>query len=249
MISNTVKAIIVDDEKTARFLLFELLKEIEGVEVVGSYAGVDEAVAVILKQEPDIVFLDVQMPGKNGFELLHEIKDFDVDPTIIFITAYDEFAIEAIRHSAFDYITKPIDPALLSKSIKRYKSEKADTDKKENISKLLNYILPNKIRFNTRSGAIFINPKEIVYLQAERNYTNIFISTGQCHTVSLYLSEVHEKLPPALFLKVSRSAFINLEFITKLDRKKRLVFLKAEGKQYQLKVGLKYLKVFERFGG
>lgn len=242
---NTIKAIVVDDEKKARLMLEQLLLEIQDIELIGSYQGVDEALPGILKKKPDVVFLDVQMPGKNGFELLHELKEFDIDPTIIFITAFDEYAIDAIRHSAFDYITKPIDPGLLEKAVNRYNSEKQRDDKKENIKSLLDYLLPKKVRFNTRSGSIFIDPKEIVYIQAERNYTDIYLTNDKIVTVSLYVSEVYQKLPPQQFLKISRSAFINFEFITKLDRKRRLVFLEAENKSYKLNASLKYIKELE----
>ncbi len=243
--SNPIKTIVVDDEKNARLMLMELLNEMDDIKVLGNYAGVDEALPAILKMKPDIVFLDVQMPGKNGFELLHEIKDFDVHPTIIFVIAYDEFAIDAIRHSAFDYLLKPVDLDLLNKAVQRYKSEKSKTGNKESINNILKQLLPQKVRFNTRSGTIFIDPGEIIYIRAERNYTDIVLMNGHTTTVSLYISEVYEKLPPDVFLKVSRSAYINLKFIKKLDRKKRLLFLEAGGEQYQVKVGLKYLKGFE----
>ncbi|MCD4695210.1 MAG: LytTR family transcriptional regulator DNA-binding domain-containing protein, partial [Bacteroidales bacterium] len=113
--------------------------------------------------------------------------------------------------------------------------------------KILNQLKPQKIGFNTRSGAIFVDPEEIIYIHAERNYSDIFLIDDKDITVSLYVSEVFEKLPATMFFRISRSAFINTKFIKKLDRKKRLVFLEADGTEYQLKVGLKYIKDFERF--
>jgi len=245
--NNKISALIVDDEKNAREMLGKLLTEFEEINLIASVDGVDSAIPVILDKNPEIIFLDVQMPYKNGFELLHEIKDFDIQPTVVFVTAYDEYAIEAIRHSAFDYLTKPVDPVLLKKAIKRYQCEKNKISSKENINKILNQLMPQKIGFNTRSGSIFVGPEEIIYIHAERNYTDIFLTDGNSHTVSLYISEVHEKLPATMFFRISRSAFINTKFIKKLDRKKRLVYLEAAGKQYQLKVGLKYITDFERF--
>ena len=116
----------------------------------------------------------------------------------------------------------------------------------ENINDLLGQLLPKKVKFNTRSGAIFIDPKEIVYIQAERNYTDIYLTNKKIITVSLYVSEVHQKLPQQMFMKISRSAYINREFITKLDRKRRVVYLVADGNQFSIKVGLKYLRDFEQ---
>jgi len=242
---ESIKAIIIDDERKAREMLGKLLLNFEEVDIVAKASGVDEAIPLILDHKPELLFLDVQMPEKDGFELLHEIKEFDVQPTVIFVTAYDEYAIEAIRHSAFDYLTKPVDPKLLKISIERYKSEKKEISNKENIQLILKQLSPDKIRFNTRSGIIFLSPKDIIYIQAEGNYSEIFLKDGTTKMVSINLSKVNQKLSSGFFAQISRSAYINTRYLDQLDRKKRLVTISNDETKFQLKVSRTYMKKFD----
>lgn len=233
-----IKTILVDDEKRAITILKGLLDDFEEVEVVGAARSVDEAVPLVLDHKPDLVFLDVQMPGKRGFQLLHELKDYDLLPSVIFVTAYDEYAISAIRHAAFDYLLKPVDPAELKKAIYRFRTQEG---KKRTIPDFR----PHKIKFPLRSRTVFLEPQEIIFVQAEGNYSELFLTENRKQMVSLYLSDVLEKLPSECFLRISRSHAINLNYLSALDRKKRLCTLKAEEKEYVLKVPVKYLKILD----
>ena len=242
-----IRSVIVDDEPRAIELFCGLLEEHREVEVLAMANNVDEGVQAILDYNPEIVFLDVQMPGKNGFELLHEIKDFDVQPTIIFVTAYDEYAIDAIRHSAFDYLPKPVDPRLLKKAIRRYQCEKSKLNGKENIQQVLKHYSPDKIRFNTRAGSVFLSPNDILYIEAEGNYAEIFLTDNMTHMVSMYLSVVLEKLPQDVFFRISRSTAINLNYLKEIDRKKRICLMQCpEKNQYSFKMPVKYIRLLEK---
>lgn len=243
---ETIKAIIVDDEVRAIELFKGLLEEFEEIDLTATAKNVDDGVQLILDHQPDIVFLDIQMPNKNGFELLHEIKDFDVQPTIIFVTAYDAYAIEAIRHSAFDYLTKPVDPRLLKKAIKRFQCEKSKVNAKENIKLVLNHLAPNKIKFNTRSGSIFLSPEDILYVEAEGNYAEIFLTDENSHMVSMYLATVLEKLPEDMFFRISRSVAINLNYLKQLNRKKKICELEVNGKPFTFKMPVKYIRLLDK---
>jgi DNA-binding NarL/FixJ family response regulator len=119
-----IKSIIVDDEKEARDRLSELLKKIEGVVILCSEGDPGIAIRKIIKLKPDIVFLDIEMPGMNGFEVVHEVRSNLVYPTFIFVTGYDQYTIKAIKNSAFDYLLKPIDIDELKESLERYRKEK-----------------------------------------------------------------------------------------------------------------------------
>lgn len=240
--NEIVNIIIVDDESRAIDLFKGLLESFEEIKIVATANNVDDAVQAVLDHQPDIVFLDIQMPEKNGFELLHEIKEFDVQPVIIFVTAFDEYAIEAIRHSAFDYLTKPVDPGLLKKAIRRFQSERTRLNGKENIKKVLEYFTPNKIKFSSRSGSIFLSPKEIFYIQAEGNYTEIFLTNNISHMVSMYLAIALEKLPEHMFFRISRSIAINLNYLKHLNRKKKICELEVDGKIHEFKMPVKYIR-------
>ena len=243
---DKINTIIVDDEVRAINLFKSLLIDFDDVNLIASANNVDDGVQLILDHRPDIVFLDIQMPNKNGFELLHEIKDFDVQPTIIFVTAYDEYAIEAIRHSAFDYLTKPVDPRLLKKAIKRYQCEKSKLNGKDNIKLVLNHLTPNKIKFNTRSGSIFLSPQDIFHIEAEGNYAEIFLTNDNSHMVSMYLATVLEKLPDNIFFRISRSEAINLSYLKQLNRKKKICELEVDGKLYEFKMPVKYIRLLDK---
>jgi len=119
-----IKSIIVDDEREARDRLSELLKKVEGVVISDSVGDPEIAIRKIIKLKPDIVFLDIEMPGMNGFEVVHEVRSNLIYPTFIFVTGYDQYTIKAIKNAAFDYLLKPIDIDELKESLERYRKEK-----------------------------------------------------------------------------------------------------------------------------
>ncbi|MBN1340014.1 MAG: response regulator transcription factor [Bacteroidales bacterium] len=239
-----IKAIIVDDENKAITVLQELLEEYNDITLLGSAGSVDEALPLVLEKKPDLVFMDVQMPKKNGFELLHELRDFRFKPAIIFVTAFDEYAISAIRHAAFDYLLKPVDPQELMKAIHRLRANlnggNVAVGQYPDIT-----LKPVKVRFPFRARTLFIDPQDIISLHAEGNYTELFLTGGQKQMVSLYISETMEKLPAECFLRISRSEAISLKYLTSLDRKKRTCTLKAEGKEYVFRVPVRYLRLLD----
>jgi two-component system response regulator LytT len=121
---HDIKSIIVDDEREARDRLSVLLKKIEGVEVLCSEGDPEIAIRKIIKLKPDIVFLDIEMPGMTGFEVVQEVRSNLVYTTFIFVTGYDQYTIKAIKNAAFDYLLKPIDIDELKESLERYRKEK-----------------------------------------------------------------------------------------------------------------------------
>ncbi len=121
---HDIKSIIVDDEREARDRLCELIKKIDGVVLLACEGEPETAIRKIVKFKPDIVFLDIEMPGTNGFEVVHEVRSSLVYPTFIFVTGYDQYTIKAIKNAAFDYLLKPIDIDELKESLERYRKEK-----------------------------------------------------------------------------------------------------------------------------
>jgi two-component system LytT family response regulator len=118
-----IRCLVVDDEQGAQEVLIKLLKQYPEISVEQICFNVDEAIDAIFEHQPDLLFLDVQMPNKSGFDLINEIKPFQLKPTVIFTTAYDKYAIQAIKASAFDFLLKPIVPSELKDAIFRYKAE------------------------------------------------------------------------------------------------------------------------------
>lgn len=215
-----IKALIVDDEPEARDILERLLVRTGGVTVTGKAASVDEGLEMIINQKPDIVFLDVQMPEKDGFTMIREIKKYNIKTTIIFVTAHIEYAVNALKAAAFDYLLKPVSLDELREAILRYRCEKQNEASEKKMEMLLGMLdKPNKICFNTRTGYIYISHGDIVFCQADVNYTEIHFSKERKEVVTMNIGKVEELLDGHGFYRISRSHLINTEFLIKADRK------------------------------
>jgi two-component system LytT family response regulator len=242
---DIIKTLVVDDEKISIKVFEQLLSQFKEIEIIASVQNVDDAVEAIYEHQPDIVFLDVQMPKKNGFDLLAEIKNFEFQPTIIFVTAHDEYAIKAIRHSAFDYLLKPVKLIDLQESFKRYLEDRKNFTDKQNINSLIKFLLLRKIQFKTRTNSIFVNPNDIIYIEADGNYAKLFLRNNKYYLISSYLSEVHEKLPVNSFFRINRSIVINMDYLEQIDRKKRICRSECENKEYQFKISASHIRKLE----
>jgi two-component system, LytTR family, response regulator len=176
-------AIIVDDEKHCREVLELLLnKHCSHVKILASCTGGDEAIAALEKETPNILFLDIEMPGINGFELLKKISHQNFE--IVFTTAYNEYAIKAIKHSALDYLLKPVDKDELIQAVHRVKEHKTlkDSRKVDNLLELLNIKNQNK-RFAvpTMEGLIMVDSETILYCESDSAYCKIFLKPQPSH--------------------------------------------------------------------
>ena len=171
---RTIETLIVEDEKDAQCLLRDLLLEIEDVIVVDIVGDVDTAMTSVMKHNPDLIFLDINLPRKNGFELIHELRSLDMSIPVIFTTGFDEYAVSALRHGAIDYLIKPIDRDELKVAIIRY-TQSAKKDFATKMDQLLQKLNNIKVRFNNRTGYILIDPEDIMYCEAAGNYTIIYL--------------------------------------------------------------------------
>jgi DNA-binding LytR/AlgR family response regulator len=235
-----LNALIVDDEENARILLARLLEETLLFNEIRSSESVDDAFSELNHYTPDIIFLDIKMPGKDGFDFIRELPEGLRKLKIVFVTAYDQFAIKAIKNQAFDYLLKPMNRKELKDSITRFIESREvnlgnkDTLKTEN-SKI------TRIRVNTRTGTLFINPVDILYCKAEGNYTSV--CTGKKHYLcSLNLGKVLELLPKSGFIRIGRSHIINFEHITMLDRKECSILLTHESESVKVQIPRQHLK-------
>jgi two-component system, LytTR family, response regulator len=230
--ATTIRALIVDDEEGARNLLERLLSRIPDITVCGKASSADEALEMVIANEPDLVFLDVQMPEKNGFQLVDYFKKYLLNTTVIFVTAHAEFAINALKVSAFDYLLKPVMMNQLNETILRYKAERRQVSKDRKVDILLEMAnRPCKLKFNTRSGYILVSPAEIMYCEADVNYTIIYLSSESKEIITINLGRLEEILAPYSFFRISRSILINTAFLKKADRqKKKCILVKADDK-------------------
>lgn len=242
MSNRQISAIIVDDEKEARDLLADLIRENTDLEVIAKDSNVRDALNTITSHQPDIIFLDIDMPGQDGFDLAREIKELGIETTIIFVTGFNEYAIQAFKYAAFDYLLKPVDIEELQKTIQRYKVDKHKQCLGKNLEKLTEYLAPERIRFNTRAGFIVINPLDIVYCEADGNYTTIHLSSGINEYVTLQIGKIEEALNNHIFARINRSVIINKNHISSFSRVTRQLKLTNVIEQIEFKVARKVVK-------
>lgn len=212
--------IIIDDEKLARELLREYLTAFPEIEIVAECSKGSDAVEQIDKLKPDLIFLDVQMPGMTGFDVLDEIAHV---PYVIFTTAYDHYAIKAFEKNAVDYLLKPLDQERFKLAVERAQQrKKIETS---NIEDLLSSMHTNAPRANYESH-IFVQKSEklfnlpvedIIYLEASGDYTIISAKNDQ-YVSSSGIGKLEEIMNPEIFLRVHRSTIINVNYLKEIER-------------------------------
>ncbi|MCE2741054.1 MAG: LytTR family DNA-binding domain-containing protein [Sphingobacteriales bacterium] len=216
---NTIKTLIVEDEEKGRSVLKAMLHEIPEVNLVGESPNVEDAILKIQLHNPDLVLLDIEMPYKNGFDLLAALPQRTFD--VIFTTAYDSYAIKAIKFSAVDYLLKPIDQEELKIAIEKTaeKRKKIQHEPQAQITNLLeNLKAINKHNFKlalpTSTGSIYIPVDEIIRCESDTNYTKFYFKNDERPTlVSKTLKDYEELLTDFGFCRVHHSHLINLKFI------------------------------------
>lgn len=213
-----INAIIIDDESGAIDMLEWLLTTYcPEVNILAKCIGAEQGIASIRALHPQLVFLDIEMPGMNGFDLLEKLAPVNFE--VIFTTAYDQFAVRAFRFAALDYLLKPIDPEDLQNALSRFK-ENQPLLKAEQINLLIESMqstkkLPERIALSAGNGLVFVNTSEITYCQADSNYTHVMMQDGKKITVARTLKDIDETLAGEVFIRVHNSYLVNMNHIKK----------------------------------
>lgn len=217
----SIRALIVDDELNNRENLNSLLTEYcKDVEVVGLAQSVDEAYKIIKAENPDLVFLDIKMPEKNGFKLLESFNEINFE--VIIVTAYNQYAIQAIKFCAIDYLLKPIDIVELSNAVdnvsKRLDQKMENERLKYLVSHLNNKGVSPKIGLASQNKVEFVETAQIIRCEADNNYTHVFLEDQQKKTISKTLKEFEELLKDYGFIRTHQSHLINSARIQSLQK-------------------------------
>lgn len=208
-------AIIIDDEKMARTLLEGMLHEFcKDIQVIDTCPDLPSGIKSIRKNKPDIVFLDIEMPGYSGLELLDFFDENEINFSIIFTTAYNQYALQAFKLSAVDYLLKPIEPVELEKAIERYKKN----GNKKNYQFLKENLSGNttqKLAVHTINSVKFIETDQILFFKAEGAYTELMLTNGKVITASKGLKKYEDILKEnRSFFRCHKSYIVNLKYIT-----------------------------------
>jgi two-component system, LytTR family, response regulator len=205
-----MRTIIVDDERLAREELKGLLEDYKDIQIIGEYKNTIEAKEAIEKEAPDLVFMDIQMPGETGLQLLEKIPN---PPRTVFVTAYDEYAIKAFELNAYDYLMKPIDPERLAEVHKRLIEENKTPHSVEN-SDILRH--GDKVLIKDGDKVWFINVNDIRYFESEGNYVKVKFENFR-PLILRSLNSLEERMDEKLFFRANRKFLVNLNHIVNIE--------------------------------
>jgi two-component system LytT family response regulator len=228
---SQIKAIIIDDEERARNTLSSLLLNYcPEITIMAACSNVPDGVIAINKHKPDVVFLDIEMPDYNGFELLGFFREIDFD--IVFVTAYSEYAIKAFEISAVDYILKPIDIDQLKNSVEKLKQKKLRSHMQEQIELLKESYRTDDIRkiaLSMSNGLTFVEIADIVFLEADGAYTTFYLKNGQKIVVSKKLKFYEDILSNRpFFFRTHRTYLVNVNYIKQYSRSENAILLDGD---------------------
>lgn len=216
--NKQIKAIIIDDEQDGRSVLMTLIKMYcPQIEIIGECSSGEQGLEMINELSPELVFLDIDMPGMNGFSLLKKIKEITFE--VIFVTAHHHYALKAIKHSALDYLLKPVDKTELIQAIDKF--SKIDNGK---VNERMSFLLENESKENTelsqiilnvREGYIFTDIHDIIRCEADGNYTLVYLKNGDKQLACKTLKEFENILSTNNFWRIHKSHLINLKYLKK----------------------------------
>lgn len=211
---KTIKTIIIDDERLAREELKHLLKDNFRIEIIGEAKNGEEGIILCKNLQPDLIFLDISMPGMNGFEMLKKLEEI---PNVIFITAYDEFALKAFEVNALDYILKPIDPKRLEEAIEKTEA-KDDFESNLNLASRKNRLLnlTDKIFIKDGENCFFIELNSVRMFESDGNYVKVHFENKR-PLILRSLNLLEEQLDPEIFFRANRKFIVNIQKIIKIE--------------------------------
>jgi len=216
-----IKVILIDDERLAREELRRMLNAYPDFEIIAEAANADESVPLIVKHKPDLILLDIQMPGKSGFDLLETLQQV---PEVIFVTAYDQYAVKAFETNALDYVVKPVRAERFSKVVEKVKDK-------------LSRVAPPQQQLFVKDGnkCYFIRLDEICLIESMENYARLYFRDTTTY-LKRSLNQLETELDPALFFRINRSQIINTNFIKHIEQAEdgRLNITLHDGKLLQV---------------
>jgi len=214
---KSLRALVIDDELPARKKLMMLLRDEPGVEVVGQASNGIEAVAAIEEHQPDVIFLDIQMPGMNGFEVLEALEGDNL-PLVVFVTAYDQHAVKAFEVHAADYLLKPFDRSRVQSCLERLRSGQHSVNAKleELLSEFRSRDYLNRVIVKTRGRVIFLQIEDVDWIETSANYVELHLGK-QSFLLRETLSALETRLDPRHFARVHRTTIVNIDRIQELQ--------------------------------
>jgi len=240
MNDRRIRAIVIEDEPEALDLLTGLIEATGLATVESSTCDPQEAVDLITRHEPEILFLDIQMPGMSGFDILNELRGLNtVNPHVVFTTAHDEYAIKAFDYAAFDYLLKPIDPDRLLETLQRYRQNGQKVAAERSGAMYGNERI---LVFRGVTGVTFIDPSDVVFITADGNYSTFNFISGRVETVTALLGTVEMHLGKQFF-RTGRSCIINTSYLARIDMKQQQCVFIRDNREFRCEISRDKVKL------
>jgi two-component system LytT family response regulator len=233
-----IEAVIIEDEKKSRELLEKLvLKNCPDVKIVGMADSVESGVELVRKAKPRLLFLDIEMPDGSGFDVLKQVQDLSFD--VIFITASDRYAINAIKYSALDYLLKPVDIEELKAAVKKISEKDNGISGMENLKFLLQNFRKNdeqytRITLPTGNAYEIVNVKDIIRCEADGNYTNFFLVDKRKMIVTMGLKHYEDMLPPDDFFRIHNHHLVNVNHVSRVLKEDGGYAIMSDGSKIEI---------------
>lgn len=244
------KVVIVDDEPGALAVLSKMVNEFFNFEVIGRFSSAENLVDELAILRPDILFLDIHLGPKSGVDIAKELYKNRCTTQVVFVSAYDQYALKAFEYNIIDYILKPVSPDRLQKCIekieKTFASQSSGHQTPEISSTLKEHQL---IRFNTQSGFLLVNPKDIVFLEADHVYTKIVMEKESDHYVAQNIGKILTTINSEDFVRISRSHVINTTFLREVNRTQKKCIMYNGASEVGLSISKSGMKVLEEYFG
>ena len=247
MIEKQITAIIIDDEIEAISLLEIYLQPFHEIEIIDKTTSPQKGIKLIQKKIPNVVFLDIDMPEINGIEVATMIKEEKLNTEIVFTTAHSKYAFSALKVQPLDYLIKPFGPEELISVINRYKT---NTKRKELERRMDIFVKNNKsnpkIKLPTRSGIILLDPDEIILLRNSGNSTELITINGKTELITMNTIKLVKLIDSPSIVKISRSAYINLQYLRRIERKNKTCTLQHKNITLEESLNKTGLAFFEK---
>lgn len=244
MNTKDTSCIIIDDDPFLGETLQDFLLEYKNINVIKCLTESALAIKYLATLKPDLVFLDINMPNKNGMSVLDEINDLGINTKVIFITAHKDYILDAFKKNAFDYILKPICKNELDETLSRYFKE---SGKQENTKVKQHNTEGEKIIIQNARNTLIIDPSTIAYIMADGCYTKLFLTDNKVEVISKNIGRIQPLFKSPIFFKISRSNIVNTQFINRIDRVRRNVHIFYNNNSIVLKASKEQLYDLEHF--
>lgn len=223
---------IIDDEPDAVKLLENLLNSHSSIRVTKIFTYALQALDAIIMEQPSVVFCDIEMPEISGIELLEQVNKHAPKTKVVFVTAYRDYALEALQNSAFDFICKPIDKLELRRVVNKLMAE-LQLQQPNELEEI------HRVLLKTTEGHHYVAIDEVLYLEADSNYTYLALTDGRKLLSSVNLGKIHAQFPKAYFVRISRKHVINKHYLSFMNFCKKYCIVSFNGEEHQLEVSVK----------